>query len=242
MIRYRRAVHGRMGMTRIGKAITVQLLWMLVLTVSLAGAQVQAPAISPSPPEPPAGAPVIFSGETLFTVYDKLGSFGPQDRATAIAERLSRLAKDPLFRLETIAVVEGERTSEIVSGDVMIAVVTDGEAGRIGRLRQEIAEQYVRTIRRALATEIEKNTGEAMLMNGAYALLDTVIFIAFLIAFYKLFPKLYEKILSWRGTYIPPIKIQRVEVLSADQLATGIIALAKGLRVFATLFLLYMCG
>ncbi|THJ19474.1 MAG: mechanosensitive ion channel family protein, partial [Nitrospira sp. CG24E] len=48
------------------------------------------------------------------------------------------------------------------------------------------------------------------------------------------------KIRSWRGTYIPPIKIQKVEVLSTDQLATGVIALAKGLRVIATLFLLYV--
>ncbi|MGH7146717.1 MAG: mechanosensitive ion channel family protein [Nitrospiraceae bacterium] len=227
-------------MIRIVKTIIVQSLWMVVLTASLAVAQVQTPAISPAPQETPEGAPVIFSGETLFTVYDKLGSFGPQDRATAIAERLSRLAKDPLARPDRITVIEKERASEIVSGDVVIAVVTDGDASRIGRPRQEIAEEYVRTIRRTLTTWLEQNTAQAMLINGAYALLDTVIFIAFLIAFYKLFPKLYKKILSWRGTYIPPIKIQRVEVLSADQLATGIIAVAKGLRVFATLFLLYV--
>lgn len=156
------------------KTIIVQSLWMFVLTASLAVAQVQTPAISPAPPEAPAGAPVIFSGETLFTVYDTLGSFGPQDRATVIAERLSRLAKDPLARPDRITVIERERISEIVSGDVVIAVVTDGDASLIGRPRQEIAEEYVRTIRRTMTTWLEQNTAQAMLINGAYALLDTI--------------------------------------------------------------------
>ncbi len=227
-------------MIRIGKAIVVQLLWMFVLTASLAVAQVQTPAISQVPPQAPAGAPVIFSGKTLFTVYDRVGSFSPQERSTAIAERLSRLEELPLSKLDAIAVVEGERTSDIVLGETVLAVVTDGDASPTGQSRQELAQAFSRTIRLALAADMEKNGAQAMLINAAYALLDTIIFIVFLIAFYKLFPKLYEKILSWRGTYIPPVKIQKVEVLSADQLATGIIAIAKGLRVIATLFLLYV--
>ena len=72
-------------MTRIEKAIIVHSLWMFVLTASLAIAQVQTPMISTAPQETPAGASVVFSGETLFTVYDKVGSFGPQERAMAIA-------------------------------------------------------------------------------------------------------------------------------------------------------------
>jgi len=173
-------------------------------------------------------------------VYDKVGSFGPQERAMAIAERLSRLAADPLTRPDRITVIEEERASEIVSGEMVIIAVTDGDARGIGRSRQEVAEEYARTIRQAVTTSLEQNTPRAMLINGAYALLDTVIFVAFLIAFYKLFPKLYEKIQAGRGTYIPPIRIQRVEVLSADQIASAITALARGLRVVSTLFLLYV--
>lgn len=216
--------------------------WLIVLL--LAGsplhAEPTAPTISQSPPPQPTGAPVVFSGATLFAVYDKVGSFSPQERAMAIAERLSRLALDPLIRPDTIAVMEGERTSEIVSGEMVIIAVTDGDARAIGRSRQEVAQEYALTIRHALLTSLEQNGARGMLINGAYALLDTVILIAFLVVFYKFFPKLYEKILAWRGTYIPPIKIQRVEVLSADQIASALISLAKGLRAVATLLLLYI--
>ncbi len=227
-------------MTRMKKAILVQALWIFVLTASLAVAQVQTPAISPAPPETPAGVAVVFSGETLFKVYDKVGSFSPQERATAIAERLSHLAENPLSRPDTIAVTEGERTSDIVAGEVVIIAVTDEDARPIGRSRQEVAQEYARTIRHALTTSLEQTTVQSILIDGAYALLITVIYIAFLIAFHKLFPKLYEKILAWRETYIPPIKIQRVELLSANQIALGITALARGLRFVATLALGYV--
>lgn len=216
--------------------------WLIILCPSgaILYAEPTAPQISQAPPPQPAGATVVFSGETLFTVYSKVGSFGPQERALAIADRLSRLAKDPLTRLDQIAVTEGEQASEIVSGEVTIVAVTDGDARPSGRPRQELAREYAGLIRQTLTTSFEQTSLRTLLINGGFALLDTVIFIAFLVAFHKLFPKLYEQLYSWRGTYIPPIKIQRVEVLSADQIAAGVISLAKGLRAIATLFLVYV--
>lgn len=216
--------------------------WLVVffLAGSVLHAEPPAPSISQPPPPQSTGAPVVFSGATLFSVWDKVGSFGPQARALAIAARLSRLAENPLIRVDTITVTEGERTSEIVSGDVVLIALTDGDARPLGRSRQELAQEYALIIRHAVTVALEQNSTEMMLTNGAYALLDTIILIAFLVAFYKLFPKLYEKLRAWRGTYIPSIKIQRVEVVSADQIASALITLAKGLRVVATLALLYL--
>ncbi|MDP3598054.1 MAG: mechanosensitive ion channel, partial [Nitrospirota bacterium] len=224
------------------RKISIILLFACLIMPGVSLAELQPPtsSISQSPPTQPAGAPVIHSGEALFTVYDKVGSFGPQERAMAIAERLSRLANDPQTRPDTIAISEGEQTSEIVAGEMIIVAVTDGDARPSGRPRQEVAREYASLIRAALTTSLEQTSLRTLLINVAFALLDIVIFIAFLVAFQRLFPRLYEKLHSWRGTYIPPIKIQRVEVLSADQIAAGVISLAKGLRVVATLFLIYV--
>ncbi|MEO8048709.1 MAG: mechanosensitive ion channel family protein [Nitrospirota bacterium] len=225
---------------RVVKTIIVQLLWLLVLTASLAVAQVKTPTISTPLPETPAGAPVVFAGETLFTVYAKVGPFSPEERAKAIADRLVRLSQADPIPPDKFGLNEMGNSTILFAGVSPLMGLTDDDASPIGRPRQELAQEYLRTIQQAVAKEHERNSLQTMLINGGYALLDTVIFIAFLIAFYKLFPKLYEKILSWRGTYIPPMKIQRVEVLSAEQLATGIIAVATGVRVLATLFLLYV--
>ena len=222
--------------------VTLILSCFIAATYATASAQQHlAPTqLQQAPSAQPASASVLFSDKTLFTVHDKVGSFGPQERALAITERLARLAKDPSTRLDQIAISEGEQTSEIVSGEMIIIAVTDGDARPSGRSRQEVAHEYAGLIRDALTASLEQTSLRTLLINGSFALLDTVIFIALLIAFHKLFPRLYEKLQSWRGTYIPPIKIQRVEVLSADQIATGVISLAKGLRAIATLFLVYV--
>jgi small-conductance mechanosensitive channel len=227
--------------SRCAYGMILLLFCFMAATYATASAQQHTPSqLQQAPPAQPASAPILFSDKTLFTVHDKVGSFGPQERALAIAERLARLAKDPSTRLDQIAISEGEQTSEIVSGEMIILAVTDGDARPSGRSRQEVAREYAALIRDALTASLEQTSLRTLLINGSFALLDTVIFIALLIAFHKLFPRLYEKLHSWRGTYIPPIKIQRVEVLSADQIATGVISLAKGLRAIATLFLVYV--
>ena len=53
--------------------------WLMVLflAVPVLHAEPTAANISQSPPPQPTGAPVVFSGTTLFSVYDKVGSFWP---------------------------------------------------------------------------------------------------------------------------------------------------------------------
>jgi len=185
--------------------------------------------------------PVIFESETLFTLYDKMGNYTAQDRADAITRRLTQLSQNPDISLDEIETADlNKTTTVIIAGDFLILGVTDGDAQPLGRTRQEIAKDYAKKIQTAVNKSRKEVTFQALIIDAGLALLNTVIFIAFLFAFYKLFPKLYEKLLAWRGTYIPPIKIQRVEMLSANQIASGIIAFAKGLRIFATLFLIYV--
>lgn len=192
-------------------------------------------------PPKPTGAPVIFEEETLFVLYDTMGAFTPQERASALIGRLTMLSKNPEISLDKIETADLNKTTTVLTaGDYLIMGVTDGDAQPLGRTRLEIAKDYAKKIQTAVTKSRTQVTFQALLIDTGWALLDTVIFIAFLVAFYIFFPKLYKKIQAWRGTYIPPIKIQRVEVLSADQIASGLIAFAKGLRIFATLFLLYV--
>jgi small-conductance mechanosensitive channel len=54
-----------------------------------------------------------------------------------------------------------------------------------------------------------------------------------------LFPQLYGKLNSWRGTVIPSLRIQRFELLPADRIADFAIAIARLVRFAAVLVLLY---
>ena len=203
-------------------------------------AQTAAPALSQSPPPQPAGTPVIFADETLFVIYDKIGPFTPEERARAIAERLAQLAKDPFTRIYPVTAVDREATSELVYGDTVVMTVTDRDAQPTGKSRSETAKAYAEKIHTTLAKSREQVTIRTLLIDAGLVLLDTAILVGLLLLFRKTFPKIQAKIEGWRGTAIRPIKIQRVELLSAEQITAALIGMAKTLRVGAVLILIYV--
>ncbi|MBX9658132.1 MAG: mechanosensitive ion channel family protein [Nitrospiraceae bacterium] len=203
-------------------------------------AQTASHSLSQSPPPQPSGAPVIFADDTLFVLYDKIGPFTPQERARAIAERLAQLAKDPFTRIYPVTVVDQGATSDLVYDDLVVMTVTDRDAQPTGKTRQEMAAECVQKIQAALSKSRQQSTFHTLVVDGGLALLDTVVLVALLIIFHKTFPKIYSKIDGWRGTAIHPIKIQRVELLSADQIAAALTGIAKTVRIGAVLILLYI--
>ena len=223
------------------KPYFIVLLAFLIAPTSLpAATQTPTPAISQAPPPQPVGAPVIFGGETLFEIYDRLGPFTPQERVQAISERLARLAKDPFAKIESVTATEQELTTALVSGEMVMMTVTDRDAQPTGKSRQELAKDYAWIIQAAITKTREQLTLRALIIDAGLVLLDTAILVALLILFHKTFPKIYAKIEAWRGTLLRPIKIQRVELLSADQIAAALTGLAKAIRIAAVLVLLYV--
>ena len=214
--------------------------FFFVLTYAAASAQNPASPSHQAPPAKPVGAPVIFAEEALFEIYDKLGPFTPQERARAVTERLTRLAKDPFTRIYPVTAADREFTSELVSGEMVVMTVTDRDAHPTGKNRQEIAKEYAEKIQAALTKSREQLTLRTLIIDAALAMLDTVILVVLLVLLHKTFPKIYAKIEAWRGTAIRAIKIQRVELLSADQIATALTGLAKAIRIATVLVLLYV--
>lgn len=213
---------------------------LIALLPSLAQAQAPVPVITQASPTEPAGAPVMFEDEPLFLIYDKIGPFTPQERARAVRDRLARLAKDPYAERDTVTATDQELTSELVSGETVVMTVTERDAQLTGKSRQELAKDYAQKIQAALTRSREQVTLRSLIIDAGLALLDTAILIVLLVLSNKAFPKIYTRIDAWRGTVIRPIKIQRVELLSADQIAAGLAGLARAVRVFAVLFLLYV--
>jgi len=193
-----------------------------------------------APPAQPAGMPVVFEEETLFVIYDQLGPFTPQERAQAIAERLARLAKDPFTRIYPVTTADRETTSELIYGEMVVMTLTDRDALPTGKNRFDVAKDYADKIQAALAKSREQFTVRTLLIDVGLAILDTIILVVLLVLFHKTFPRLYAKLEAWRGAVIRPIRIQTVELLSADQITLALTGLIKAIRVAAVLVLLYV--
>ena len=227
-------------MTRRTVLIILWLVCLIMPGLSQAEPQPSTPAISQSPPSQLVGAPVIVADETLFFLYDKLGPFTPQERAQAVSDRVARLTKDPFTRIYPVTAIDRETTSELVYGDMVVMTVTDRDALPTGKPRGQIAKDYAENIQTALAKSREQISLRTLIIDTALALLDTAILILILVFFHKTFPKIYTKLNEWRGTVIRPVKIQRVELLSADRIATVLTGIVKAIKIITVLVLFYV--
>jgi small-conductance mechanosensitive channel len=186
-----------------------------------------------------AGAPVVFKGDTLVWVQARLGPFGPVDRARAVVDRLTRVSGDPLHAKDSVVVAEGEGSSDILIGDQTITSVTDADAAAAGVPRATLASERAQVIQKAMRGQSIWAIVKALLLGALFTLLATAVLVVAIKLSNRFFPALYARLESWRGSKIPTLRIQRLELLSATRMTDGLIAIAKVLRIGVLVILLF---
>uniref|UniRef100_UPI0040491644 mechanosensitive ion channel domain-containing protein n=1 Tax=Fulvivirga sp. TaxID=1931237 RepID=UPI0040491644 len=75
------------------------------------------------------GYPVTgFFNDTLFLIYNKLGSFSPKDRALAISDRIKNLGESRQFDEAKMTIENAETTVDITYGESIIMSVSENDA------------------------------------------------------------------------------------------------------------------
>jgi small-conductance mechanosensitive channel len=221
----------------------ITLLLLIITAGTLAFAAPKATKKTPPPvqeqPKLPVGR-VVLEGKPLFTVQEKILSLTPEDRASLISARLTRLARNPLFKTDTITTNEGETTTDISAGDLIIMTVTENDAKVAGKPRSELAREYAETIRAAVEKTNYEYSIRSIVIGALSALLATAVLVGLLMAITRLFPKLITKIKSLKGTKIRTIRFQSLELLQEDRIVAFLITVTKVFRVLTILVLLYI--
>jgi small-conductance mechanosensitive channel len=186
---------------------------------------------------PPGAAPVVVQGRTLFTVQTSLGPFTAQDRAAATSDRLTRVSRDLTASIDAIVAVNGGTSTDIALGDRILLTVTDADAQAAGKSRNDLVADYIRSIRSAV-TEIRAEFSSRSLLEGAfYTILLTAVLIALLAVLKKVRSAAVTRLQSAR---IRPIRIQRVELTSAQQIQRILIQAVKAIRFLVIVVAFYI--
>jgi small-conductance mechanosensitive channel len=198
----------------------------------------------PTPPEEatlPEGQ-VMLDGKLIFAVKGKVFSYSPTERARLINDRLIKLLKSPFFRVDSISVIDGDASTDIVAGDSIIMSVTDSDARVAGKTRQETAREYAGKIKTAIEEHNREYSLRSILFGTLYAFIATLVLVVLLIINKRLFPKCILKIESWKGTRIRSIKIQSLVIFHEDRIVASLKEMVKWLRIlifFALIFLYF---
>jgi small-conductance mechanosensitive channel len=183
-------------------------------------------------------APVVFAGKTLFVLHARIGSFRAEDRARALAERLQRLAAEGRTSPESITVSETAASSDIVAGDLPLLAVTDADAAAAGEPRVQLAAQWLAAIRSAIGAYRQEHSTTATLLALVYTALATAALVLLFGLVHRGFRRLRTTIDSWRTTRIKALRIQRLEVVSADRVTAFLLLVVRGAQLAIWLILL----
>ncbi|MDH3495617.1 MAG: mechanosensitive ion channel family protein [Gemmatimonadota bacterium] len=212
----------------------------LLLPVVLWLAATPLAAQTDTAPAQPTGAPVIARKDTLFYIHGDLGPFTPAERAAALSRRIEDLARDPLAKGADVRVVDTAGVTDIRLGDVVVMTVTERDAVESGFPRIQVAQQYALRIQEAVRAGEAGASLKSILLGVVWTILATAVLVVLFRIFNWVFPRLYQKLESWRGTRIPSLRIQRLELLSANRLTDTLIGTARILRIVAVVFVLYI--
>jgi small-conductance mechanosensitive channel len=95
-------------------------------------------------------APVVFKGDTLFIIENKIGGFSPQQRAEMIQRNIRQLAKLPLAEFDSLRITTSGADADILHRRKVIATITQVDATTANEPLEQLAETKKRIIRKAL--------------------------------------------------------------------------------------------
>ncbi len=200
------------------------------------------PAAAPAPPIlfdslPGPSAIVVVGGDSLWTVRQRLGPFSARERA-----RTSALLIDSLLAAEdtslAVTVRSGAGTSEVVAGGIVVAVVTAADAMAEATTHDTLAETWAQQLR-----VLEISRPRQTLTGFARGVLFTgIALVALLLVLWGLrrgFPRLYALVDHEKSRWIRSIRVQRLEIISAQRISETLTWVLKAIRFTLVLGALY---
>ncbi len=187
-----------------------------------------------------AGAPVIFRDDTLFRLYGTLGPFIASKRAGAVVERMAELSNRSNDARDSIAVVDAGGFSELVARGIVIMTVLDADVAPLNSSRDVVSHAYAIRLERAIRSARTELGARALLIAAGYAAIATVVLLLALALLHFAFPRIYRRLEAIRRTRIPALRIQQLELLSAEGISRALLLLARAVRAAVTLVLFYI--
>ena len=94
--------------------------------------------------------PVVLFNDTIFNIYNKIGSLTAKERAFNISKRIKKLFDDEFLNLDSLQITQSENNYDIVIGETILMSVSELD-GLVNNLSQsELANNYLKAIRESI--------------------------------------------------------------------------------------------
>ena len=139
---------------------------------------------------------VEIEGRHILAVYEPVGGYTPEERAHRIAGRIIAAAKGKVPP-DSVRVVPREYWTEILYENELIMAVTEVDAKKAGKPREQLANEYAGSIRQAIITYRREHSWSALLWAILYTILATLVLTGLALGLRKLRIALRDWSLRW---------------------------------------------
>jgi len=168
--------------------------------------------------------------DTLFYIYNKLGSTLAKDRAMNVVNRIQNLYEDDFVQVDSFTIENNEISSDIVYKDLIITSVTELDALLDGKPKEEVAAQYLKSIQETITKEKEANSLTKLLIRTGLVILILLVFSMLIFLINKLKRYSVQRILTERTQRIKDIKIKNYVLVTSVQKTRILINMINMLR------------
>ncbi|HEY4289830.1 MAG TPA: mechanosensitive ion channel family protein [Puia sp.] len=187
------------------------------------------------------GFPVILNDDTLFLLYTKVGSFGPQERALAISQRISKLYKNYLFLPDSMKLVATESGYDIVyKGDMDIMSIAQLDALWLNTTADSLSRTYYSKIIAVVEKERQANSLQSWLKRLGLMVLVIGGVILLISMINKLFRRSASLIVRNKTRYLNGLTIRKIRLFSAEKFEQFALGVNNVVRIVIIVLSIYL--
>lgn len=187
------------------------------------------------------GYPVAPFKDTLFYIYNKIGSFTPENRAKAISERIIQLYDDPFFVVDSLTIREADISLDIVyKSDFIIMSITNADAESASMKNVDLARENLFIIKKVVLYEKEHNSYIKLAKRIGLELLFVVLIGLVLFLINKIFRRLKLFLIRNDERFFKGFKLRNHNVLSPEKHLQLVLKLIGIVRTAILIFVVYL--
>lgn len=185
--------------------------------------------------------PVLLNNDTLFSLYTRIGSFGPEERALAITRRIDKLYQDYAFHPDSLQLAATENGYDILyNRDIVIMSVSQLDALWLNTSSDSLARGYQARIISVVTQERKANSLQNWvkrigLMCFILSLLSLVIYVI-----NKLFRRTAGYIKGKKGIYLKGLTVRQIRLLTPEQQEQFALSAARILWILLIILCVYI--
>lgn len=186
------------------------------------------------------GSPLVLNGDTLFYLYERLGSLSIEERLQLITKRLEEVIEADVFYDSLLYTSSQLQVSEVRYADKILMVISDNDAIYSGKTRFELVEIQGEQLFNYIREQRAASTWQRIGLKILWVTLVIALFYLIIKGINRLYAYFNRRLVDWKGRYLTGFRIGNYQLFDDDRALLAAVWIVKAIRILLILISFYL--